>query len=65
MSPSRDVAQFVEGIGDGRQRDDSRILVEIMERVTGEPPRLWGKIVGFGDHRGIPSGLASRRGSRT
>jgi hypothetical protein len=51
MTQPRDVAEFIEGIEDERKREDSRTLIEMMKRATGETPRLWGpSIVGFGDY---------------
>ncbi len=45
------VAGFIAGIEDDRQREDSRTLVELIHRITGEEPHVWGSsIVGFGDH---------------
>ncbi|KQW45465.1 MULTISPECIES: DUF1801 domain-containing protein [unclassified Roseateles] len=29
---------------------DCRALAALMQRVSGHPPRMWGKMVGFGDH---------------
>jgi hypothetical protein len=47
----RDVEQFLESIADAQQRQDSRIIVELMSDVTGEAPRMWGdSIVGFGSY---------------
>jgi hypothetical protein len=44
------VDDFLDGIEDERKREDSKALVALMERVTGEKPALWGpSIVGFGD----------------
>jgi hypothetical protein len=44
------VEGFIAGIEDERKRADSRALVEMMQRVTGEEPMMWGSsIVGFGD----------------
>ena len=42
------VDDFIEAVPDERKRADSRRLIEIMSRVTGEPPELNGTIVGFG-----------------
>ncbi|MBV9931663.1 MAG: DUF1801 domain-containing protein [Alphaproteobacteria bacterium] len=39
---------FLASIADPVRRADARALGETMTRVTGEPPALWGKIVGFG-----------------
>lgn len=30
--------------------DDCRTLAALMQRVSGHPPRLWGRMVGFGQH---------------
>ena len=42
------VEDFIAAIPDEAKRQDSRRLVEMMSRITGEPPRLWGAMVGFG-----------------
>jgi hypothetical protein len=45
-----DVGEFVAGIADERRRRDAAALVELMGRVTGEAPAMWGtSMVGFGD----------------
>jgi Domain of unknown function (DU1801) len=44
------VEKFLNGVGDQQQRDDSFKIVEMMSRLTGEEPRMWGtSIVGFGE----------------
>lgn len=44
-----DVPGYLESIADERRRTDARLLIELMEEVTGEPPVEWGSgIVGFG-----------------
>jgi Domain of unknown function (DU1801) len=52
------VTEFIKGIDDPRKRDDSKTLVHVLEKVTGEKPKMWGtSIVGFGDlHYKSPSG---------
>jgi Domain of unknown function (DU1801) len=46
------VDAFIAGIEDEGKRDDSKTLVGMMEKVTGEQPAMWGpSIIGFGDHR--------------
>ena len=43
------VASFLDGVADPQQRADAYRLLEIMQEITGEPPRMWGPtIVGFG-----------------
>ncbi|MDP9494586.1 MAG: DUF1801 domain-containing protein, partial [Actinomycetota bacterium] len=44
------VNDYIDAIDDPRKRDDSKALVELMQRVTGEQPAMWGEsIVGFCD----------------
>jgi hypothetical protein len=43
------VAQFVESIADEVKREDSRILVQMMQEATSAEPKMWGSsIIGFG-----------------
>ena len=43
------VEDFLDKIEDPEQRSDSRKVIEIMQRLTGEEPKMWGpSIVGFG-----------------
>lgn len=45
-----DVDTFLAGLDENR-RADSRRLVELMQRASGEPPRLWGaNMIGFGSY---------------
>ena len=46
---SDDVTAFLDTL-DGTRRADALALAETMGEVTGEPPRLWGAIVGFGQY---------------
>jgi len=44
------VEKFLSAVPDEEQRADSRRVLEIMKRVTGEEPKMWGgSIVGFGE----------------
>ena len=43
-----DVNRFLAGVENAQKRADSLKLLEMMSRVTGEKPKLWGSIVGFG-----------------
>jgi hypothetical protein len=39
---------FVQNLGDEKKIADSRKIIEMMSRVTGHPPKLWGgSIIGF------------------
>jgi hypothetical protein len=45
------VREFVDGVPGAARRRDAETLIEIMQRVTGEPPRMWGPtIIGFGSY---------------
>ena len=43
------VETFIDSVEDEQKKKDSWDLVEMMTRITGRPPRMWGKsLVGFG-----------------
>jgi hypothetical protein len=45
------VDAFLQSIPDERKRQDSYVLLQLLQEVTGETPRLWGdSIIGFGDY---------------
>jgi len=45
------VDAFLDAVADERRREDCRALLPIFERITGEPPTMWGpSIVGFGKY---------------
>ena len=47
-----DVTEFLNAVEPAVRRDDAFVLVDMMRRVTGAEPRLWGgSMVGFGDWR--------------
>jgi hypothetical protein len=37
-------------VGSQKRRKDAHALVVLMERVTGQQPRMWGTVVGFGEY---------------
>lgn len=47
-----DVQSFIESFTDNEQkRRDSLALIELMQEVSGHPPRMWGpSIIGFGTY---------------
>lgn len=52
-----DVAEFLGQVEDPQKRADSQVLLEMMQAVSGEPPVLWGTMVGFGQyHYKYPTG---------
>ena len=45
------VSEYIEGLTDPARRSEARELVEVMQRASGEKPKLWGpSIVGFGSY---------------
>src|SRR5262245_33339400 len=46
------VEAYIAARGNEQQRADSRELIALHEKVTGQPPKMWGpSIVGFGSYR--------------
>ena len=46
------VDDYLAARGNEQQRADCRALIDLLERATGQPPRMWGpSIVGFGSYR--------------
>jgi hypothetical protein len=46
------VDDFLDAVPDPKRREDGKSLCALMERLLGEPPRMWGpSIVGFGRYR--------------
>src|SRR5687767_10893309 len=52
MEPTdRSVTEFLTQIDDPKKRSDSKVLVDMMTRITGRKPKIWGRdIVGFGQY---------------
>src|SRR3546814_8834253 len=50
METPAEVQSFVERVEPARRRRDAQTLLELFARVTGEPPTLWGSIIGFGSY---------------
>lgn len=44
------VRDYIDGITPARRKRDAETLLALMDRVTGEPARLWGTIVGYGQY---------------
>ena len=47
---SQSIQAHLDGVTPEKRRRDAQTLLELMSRVTGETPRLWGSIVGFGQY---------------
>lgn len=42
---------FIEANTDAGRRHECQLLLEMMSRITGEPPRMWGdSMIGFGQY---------------
>jgi hypothetical protein len=52
------VSAFIDALEDPIRRSDAKTLAKLMQKATGEKPRMWGpSIVGFGScHYKYPSG---------
>lgn len=47
-----DPREFLNQIESQRKRDDAIAIMELMQEVTGKPPKMWGSsIIGFGSYR--------------
>lgn len=45
------VESFIDNIEDEKVRDDCKILIKLMKKVTGSTPKMWGpSIIGFGKY---------------
>jgi Domain of unknown function (DU1801) len=44
------VRTYLDGVTPEKRRRDAEKLLELMSRATGEPPQLWGSIIGFGQY---------------
>ena len=44
------VDDFLNGVADEQQREDSRKIIGMMKNLTGDEPKMWGSaIIGFGN----------------
>lgn len=46
-----DVAAFIDAVENPVRRDDAKMVCAMLERLTGEPSKMWGpSIIGFGSY---------------
>ncbi|MDK2769632.1 MAG: DUF1801 domain-containing protein [Sphingomonas sp.] len=46
-----DVGAFIDAVENPVRRDDAKRVCAMLERITGEPPKMWGpSIIGFGSY---------------
>jgi hypothetical protein len=50
VTQASDVKNFLAEVEPAQKRADSQALIELMSRITGEKPKMWGTIVGFGHY---------------
>ncbi|TQL48196.1 uncharacterized protein DUF1801 [Homoserinimonas aerilata] len=51
MTDRDDVTAFIDRVPSDIRREDARIMIDLIERITGIAPGLWGPtIVGFGQY---------------
>jgi len=47
----RDVNEFIEAVKNKHRKEDSKVLLQIMNEITGVEPKIWGvSIVGYGKY---------------
>jgi hypothetical protein len=45
------IAAFLDHVVDERKKQDSYIILKLMEELSGQPPKMWGEsIIGFGTY---------------
>lgn len=45
------VAEFIDAVENPVRRDDAKVVCAMLERLTGQPPQMWGpSIIGFGSY---------------
>ena len=47
---NKSVEEFIDSISNASKRNDAKIVIEMIEKVSGYPPKIWGDnfIIGFG-----------------
>ena len=52
-----DVFEYIAGLEHAGRREDALQLVELMQQISGHPPRMWGSsIIGFGQYHYVYDG---------
>jgi hypothetical protein len=48
---NEDVNAFIDGVEPAWKQDDSKELLKLMKKITGEDPKMWGpSIIGYGSY---------------
>lgn len=50
---NKDVWEYINSIENTSKREDTKIIVKMMQEITGSAPKIWGDyfIIGFGKYR--------------
>ena len=52
LPTDQSVEDFISAVEPESKRDDARVVMKLMQKITGEKPVMWGpSIVGFGKYR--------------
>lgn len=53
QATEKSVSEFIESIENETKKEDSKILLQLMEEISGFKPRIWGDnfIIGFGSYK--------------
>ncbi len=47
----KDVKAFIESVKNKKRKEDSKILLELIKKITKKEPKIWGqRIIGFGKY---------------
>jgi hypothetical protein len=47
-----DVLAYLAQVEPVRRREDAHVVLDMMQEITGEPPKMWGPtMIGFGEYR--------------
>jgi Domain of unknown function (DU1801) len=70
-----EVTAHLEKVSSPKRRRDAETVVELMRRITGEEPRMWATVIGFGEYHyryasgregdAPAAGVAARKGATT
>lgn len=51
VETDQDVGEFIEAVANKKRKADSKILLDLMQKVTDKVPKIWGvSIIGFGKY---------------
>ncbi len=53
IETNKSVNDFINSIEDKSKREDSKVLIKLIQKLTGEKPKIWGDnfMIGFGKYK--------------